>query len=137
MALQPLPQSGKQWIDSATDYFARGVGLDFGFARRIAELYLRLYLAGLSPKITSGFRDPVKQQAMLDRWIRGDRKGLRHKPADPQNSKHCYTDFNNSPCAMACDMTSKDEKKAAEIARQLGLKPGIDFNDPGHYEVST
>jgi len=137
VALENLTPAGAKWVQEAGNYFSRGMGLNDGFSRSIAELYFRLHLAGLKPKITSGFRDPVKQQTMLDRWNRGDRVGLRHKPADPANSKHCYTDFDGSPCACAVDITSTDEKKAAAIARDLGLKAGLDFNDPGHYEIKT
>jgi hypothetical protein len=68
-------------------------------------------------------------------WDRGDRSGLRTRPADPSQSDHCKTTFLGSPASGAVDMVSSDEARAAQLAKSLGIGAGYNFanRDPGHY----
>jgi hypothetical protein len=102
-----------------------------------ATLYAALWEAGLQPVITSLYRDPEKQRIMRERWDKGDRAGLRARPADPDTSRHTRTGWFNTPQSDAIDMVSNDDKAAAAIARELGLRAGLFFTppDPGHYDL--
>jgi len=124
------------WPDQAARYFVDQWGLNPIFAVKAAMLYAALHFAGLKPQITSGFRDPKKQAAMRAAWDRGDRQGLRVKPADPSGSRHCQTAAGR-PCSQAIDMPCSNDKLAAEIAKALGLRAGLYFStpDPGHYDA--
>lgn len=123
----------ENWAKSASTYFAQGYGLNGAFALAVARLYISLWAAGLSPRITSGFRDPAKQREMQARWDAGDRAGLRVRPAT--TSAHSTTSFIGAPAATAIDMPCTDEKRGAAIAKSLGLGAGLAFStpDPGHY----
>lgn len=131
-----LRKIGDQWAKDAAGYFVATWGLDPTFAVRAGLLYLALYFAGLNPRITSGFRDPRKQQAMRDAWDRGDRAGLRVRPADPRNSLHCREVRRGVAASQAIDMPCSDEALAAQLATALGLRAGYYFkvSDPGHYD---
>jgi len=135
--LSELQQWAGNWPSQAQGYFTSVWGLQPAFAIRVAILYLALYMLGLSPRITSGFRDPEKQANMRARWDAGDRSGLRVRPADPNNSKHCRTSMTGAPASEAIDMPCSDDKRAAEIGRALGLAAGFFFNtpDPGHFQT--
>lgn len=126
---------GQKWAEDAAAYFRDTLGLHPTFAGQAALLYLALHFAGLKPRITSGFRDPAKQRAMRAAWDRGDRQGLRVRPADPDGSDHCKTTLTGSPASRGIDMPSDNEELAAQIAKALGLTPGLYFKtpDPGHY----
>lgn len=116
-----------EWPSRAAGYFQSAWGLQPAFALRAAALYGALWLAGLNPKITSGYRDPAKQKAMRERWDAGDRAGLRARPA--LTSTHTE--------GIGIDIVSKNEKLAADIAVALGLRAGYYFTtpDPGHYDM--
>jgi len=135
--IQEIRRIGEKWASQAAEYFQSEWGLDPTFAVKAALLYLALHFAGLAPRITSGFRDPEKQRAMRAAWDRGDRVGLRARPADPATSAHCQTSWSGSPASLAIDMPSTNEALAAQIASALGLKAGYYFNppDPGHYAL--
>jgi len=126
----------ENWAKSAASYFREAYGLEGDFALNCARLYVALWGKGLNPRITSGFRDPKKQAAMRAAWDRGDRAGLRVRPADPAGSAHCKTSFLGFPAARAIDMPCNDDRAAAAVASALGLKAGITFSvsDPGHYQ---
>lgn len=132
-----LRKIGDQWAKDAAAYFVATWGLDPTFAVRAGLLYLALHFAGLSPRITSGFRDPRKQQAMRDAWDRGDRRGLRVRPADPKASNHCHEARKGVPASLAIDMPCSNEALAAQLATALGLRAGYYFkvSDPGHYDM--
>jgi hypothetical protein len=100
-------------------------------------LYAALHFAGLRPRITSGFRDPVKQSAMRAAWDRGDRAGLRVRPADPKNSFHCREASRGVGASLAIDMPCDNDALGAQIAQALGLRAGYYFtpSDPGHYDM--
>lgn len=133
--LQKFRQWAGSWPDQAAGWFSGSWGLDPFFSVRVAALYLALYALGLKPRITSGFRSPTKQAAMRAAWDRGDRAGLRVRPADPRNSLHCRgTDAR--PAALAVDMPCDDDRLAAQVATAMGLRAGLYFptSDPGHYD---
>jgi hypothetical protein len=89
---------------------------------------------GLSPRVTSAFRDPSHQKAMQAAWDRGDRAGLRRRPAT--NSKHSNESWGR-PAALAVDIVTSNDDMGARIARALAIGAGADFGgseyDPGHY----
>jgi len=105
----------EDWAKSATPYFRENYGLNGNMALNAARLYVALWGAGLSPRPTSGFRDPGKQEQMRAAWDRGQRAGLRARPADPKTSKHCQTTWMGGPASQALDMTSTNEVKAAQV----------------------
>lgn len=131
-----IKKIGQQWADAAVPYFVSQWGLDSIFAVRVGLLYLALHFAGLKPRITSGFRDPRKQAAMRAAWDRGERAGLRVRPADPKNSLHCL-EASGRPSSRAIDMPCDNDALAAQIAKALGLRAGLYFStpDPGHYDM--
>lgn len=124
------------WPKAAGEYFAKTYGLSPTFAVQVALLYAALHYAGLSPRITSGWRDPKKQQALRDAWDRGDRKGLVVRPADPDASRHCRTGLGGSPAATGVDIQCSNNFLGAQLAQALGLRAGQFFStpDPGHYD---
>jgi len=129
-----LPPEYENWAKGAASYFRDTYGLEGNFALAAARLYVALWGAGLNPRITSGFRDPAKQKVMRDAWDRGERAGLRARPA--ASSQHTHTNWLGRPASRAIDMVSSDEKRAADIATRLGgIGAGLLFSqpDPGHY----
>jgi len=126
-----------KWPSEAAGYFREVWGLDPTFAVRAALLYAALHFAGLRPRITSGFRDPVKQASMRAAWDRGDRAGLVVRPADPKGSFHCREASRGVPASLAIDMPCDNDALAAQIAQVLGLRAGFYFStpDPGHYDM--
>lgn len=130
-----------RWPGDAAPYFIKEWGLNPEFAAKAAVLYLCLWAAGLNPRINSGFRDPQKQKELIAKWDALKREGkdpLKHgfigKPASPDGSRHCRTQF-GKPASTAIDMPCSDNQKAALIAKALGLRAGVDFSDPGHYDM--
>lgn len=133
-----LPAPYETWAQQAAPYFREQYGLSKNFALPAARLYVALWGYGLNPRITSGFRDPKKQAEMRAAWDRGDRAGLRVRPADPKGSLHCKTGgFLSSPAAEAIDMPCNDDRLGAQVASSLGLRAGYSFStpDPGHYDA--
>lgn len=124
-----------EWLKNTSEYLETNYGLETAFAGRCALLIAYLYQYNLSPRITSGWRDPAKQEAMRKRWDRGDRSGLRARPAI--DSLHSATGWGGKPAARAIDITSTDERTSANVAKALGIGAGLDFKqpDPGHYYV--
>lgn len=122
------------WPKEAASYFEDSWGISPVVAVKFATLYAILYLLGLSPRITSGFRSPAKQRELVARWNAGDRAGFIGKPADPDGSRHCRETLSGAPASTAIDMPCSNNDLAAGIARALGLRAGVDFNDPGHYD---
>lgn len=133
--LRKLSDFAGSWPREAVPYWVSTWGLDPTFAVKVGLLYLALYFAGLHPRITSGFRDPAKQAALRAAWDRGERQGLRVKPADPKTSFHCRM-ASGRPASLAIDMPSDNEALAAQLAQGLGLRAGYFFaeSDPGHYD---
>jgi len=126
-----------QWLENAAKYLETQWGIDSTAARKFALLLAYLQQYGLAPQITSGFRDPSKQAAMRAAWDRGDRAGLRARPADPKASDHCQETWTGSAASKAIDIKCRDEVLAGRIAQALGLTAGIFFStpDPGHYAL--
>lgn len=109
---------------------AKGEGLN----DQAAQLYATLAWWGewyeiRAPRIISGYRSPRKQKALQRRWDRGDRRGLRSRPAD--RSAHTTRE--------AFDLAADDWTLAAfgSWARYLGARWGGDFSDPDppHFDV--
>lgn len=125
------------WPKQAAEYFQAQWGLDPTFAVKAALLFAALHYARLNPRITSGWRDPKKQQAMRDAWDRGDRQGLNVRPAAPGATRHDDTSFTGSPASTAIDMPCSNNELAAALAKGLGLRAGLYFKtpDPGHYDM--
>lgn len=123
------------WPAQAAPYFVKEWGLNADFALKVSVLYLALSVMGLKPRVTSGFRDPKKQKELIARWNAGDRAGFIGKPANPDTSRHCRTTLTGKPDSRAIDMPCNDNNRAAMVARALGLRAGVDFNDPGHYDA--
>lgn len=121
-----------KWAESATNYFAKA-GLNRKWAFKAALLYVTAYVQGFDPRITSLWRDPEKQKALVERWERGDRAGFIGKPA--KESKHTITSFLGVPMAEAMDMPSNNIPGVDALAKALGIGYGSGFSspDPGHY----
>lgn len=113
----------EEWLAQAKKYFEATWGLHATFAGQVALFYAYLWTMGLNPRITSGFRDPAKQREMQARWDRGDRQGLKFRPAT--NSDHTR--------GKAIDIVTSNPREAARIAKLLGLVAGIDYGDEVHF----
>lgn len=122
----------EEWLRRTAEFLRDNHGLAGSFSDRVALFLAYCYQYGLSPSVTSGFRDPKHQEELRRRWDRGDRTGLRVRPA--ATSDHSSTSWGR-PAARAVDITTSNDAKAAQIARALGLGAGLDFKikDPGHY----
>jgi len=128
-----MDASYEKWASSAAGYFQTALGLASSFALPVARLYIALWAAGLNPRISRGWSDPAHQAELRARWDRGDRAGLRVRPA--ADSLHTKTTFLGAPASKAVDMPSDNDAAAAKIASQLGIGTGLTFStpDPGHY----
>lgn len=115
----------QEWLKQAAQYFIDQWGISKDAAPKFALLYAYLGEYGLNPRPSSGYRSQAKQDELLARWNRGDRAGLKFKPA--KVSKHTSR--------RAMDISTSDEKLAAQIAKALGLRAGYDFGDPVHFEA--
>ena len=133
MVLGPAWQT---WADAAKAYWEHQ-GAESKAARLFALLWGLASVNGYNPQITSVWRDPKRQQELLDRWNAGERRGFIGKPADPSKSKHTRTSFWGRPSALAMDMPSNNIPAVDRIAKELGLGVGSAFRspDPGHYYV--
>jgi len=127
-----IPAEWDNWAENARGYFER-MGASPDISKRLALLWGFASGYGLRPSITSIFRDPKKQEEMQARWDRGDRAGLRTRPAT--NSKHSHTTWLGKPAALAMDMPTNNDSFTSQIAEYVGLKSGQNFRkpDPGHY----
>lgn len=123
----------QEWLDEMAKFLKISWGLSGTFAAQVALLYGYFWFYGLSPKITSGFRDPVHQQNLIEQWDSGNRTGLKVRPAI--DSLHIRTDGNGNPSSQAVDIDTIDHVQAARIARYLGIGAGLDFSvpDPVHF----
>lgn len=92
-----------------------------------AILYILLYLYGLQPRITSGYRSTEKQRELYNRWLAGDK--TIHTPAKPGSSPH--------EKKIALDIWCTNAAAAAWIAHQIGLQTGYEYNDPVHFQVAS
>lgn len=121
------------WIENTADVLRVDWGIEKVFSGMVAEMLLYFFVNGLSPVITSGFRDPQKQKEMRDRWDRGDRAGMVARPA--ANSKHSNKSFWR-PAALAVDIQTNDQEFAADIAQHLGITAGYYFKarDGVHFQ---
>lgn len=116
----------QEWLDDVTQVFRKEYGLDKSFAGKVALFYAYLLQYGLSPVITSGFRDPQKQKELSARYEAGD-SSIVVKPAE--NSKHSITKW-GAPASQAVDISTNNPELAARIATATGLKAGLYFKTP-------
>lgn|SRR5574341_623242 len=125
----------ENWARAAVPWF-ESQGATSKAALAFARLYAYSWAAGLQPRVTSIFRDPAHQKELQRRWDAGNRAGLRARPADA--SKHTETGWFGRPAAKAMDMPTRDDRRAAEIARFVGLGTGESFTQPdaGHYYIA-
>jgi len=124
-----------EWLEAWTEYLQNSWGLNIGLAEKIALLFLYAYYYNVSYTINSGFRDPAKQQALLDRWNAGDRVGIKVKPA--KLSKHSFTTWLNNPDSNAIDISFSNPDLIGSWSGFFGLKWGGKFRTPDkvHYFI--
>lgn len=68
-----------EWLN----YLVRRWGLEYEIAWRVAAAQTWLQQNRIpAVLITSGYRSPIRQQLLLDRWNSGDRSGLVAKPSN-------------------------------------------------------
>lgn len=134
-----LNQEYEAWARNAAPAWEKA-GADPAAALQFARLYVYAWAKGLGPRITSLWRDPEKQKAMIAAWDRGDRAGLRARPADPTQSVHCLTGWFSAPKSRGMDMpcsNAANDSACARLATDLGLTAGEYFRarDTGHYKA--
>jgi len=119
-------------VDAWEKYLREKWGLSESFARKAALLVNWFFAYGLRPSIVRGHTSAEHQRQLQQRWDRGDRAGLRVRPAT--DSLHTREDWGN-PAAEAIDITTTDDAFAARIAEYLGIGAGWNFKTPdaGHY----
>ena len=115
----------QQWLANAANYFHTNWQLDKNFSAKVALFYAYLSVYGLNPRVNSGRRDAAKQKAMQEAWDRGDRAGLKVRPATI--SQHTE--------GLAIDIETNNPAMAAQIAKAIGLGDGYSFAkaDPVHF----
>jgi hypothetical protein len=121
------------WLNQAYEWLIKEWGLDPEFAKKISLLLLYFAYFGLRWTVTSGFRDPRRQRELQKAWDRGERAGLKTRPAT--NSLHSNTGFLGKPGSLAIDISLDDYPFAGEIAHFLGIGWGGDWKsyDPVHF----
>lgn len=121
------------WLQNMAKYLVISWGLDTAFASQVALLYLYFYYYGLNPSITSGFRDPQKQNELMQRWLNGD-PSIVVKPTT--NSKHSATKL-GKPASLAVDISTANHLLAAQIATALKVGAGYYYKipDPVHFYI--
>lgn len=118
-----------KWLKTASINLVVQWGIDQTFSASAALLYLACWLYGLSPIIVSGWRSPEYQRDLLSRYNQGDPTVI-YKPAE--NSLHTYTKL-GKPASRAIDIQTNNPTMAAQIAREIGIKTGMDFKSPDKY----
>jgi len=116
-------------ITDTKNWLKKTWGLQGEFALKIAYFLYDLYNAGLSPRVTSGYRSTSYQQELARRYDRGDRS-IVYKPA--AKSLHSNRDF-FGPASLAVDISNSNHYRASQIARQRGVKSGFTFGDGVHF----
>lgn len=118
----------RDWILSWDRWLSETMGLSSELAGKIAILIYAAAVNNISFRFTSGFRSPEKQKRLLDRWNRGDRVGLKAKPA--VNSRHSRVDWLGKPAAQAVDVVFGRPTTVGRWAPLVGLKWGGTFRSP-------
>ncbi len=108
---------------SWANYLQSSWGIARTFSPKAALLYLLCYIYGLKPTITSGIRTRQQQDELLRRYKAGD-PGVVYPPAS--NSLHLQ--------GRAIDIATSNPSLAAQIASAIGVKAGLDFKDPVHFQ---
>lgn len=122
----------EEWLKQVEDILVDSYGLARDFAGDASRLLAYLFQYRLSPRITRGYSSPQHQKDLQAAWDRGDRAGLRVRPAT--SSDHTVESW-GSPAARAIDIVTTDDGLAAAIARALKIGTGMDFKTPdaGHF----
>lgn len=82
------------------------------------------------PDITSGYRSPAHQFRLLQRWRRGDREGLRAKPAcQSWHTVGRAIDVETAPRGFTA--------YAYLLTEYTGARDGRNFGDRGHFDWPT
>jgi len=113
-------------------YLTEAWGLDPRIARFVAAGQTWLTQRGYQPvRITSGYRSPVRQRELQQRWDSGDRTGLVARPAT--RSWHMQ--------GLAVDVSTRSESfgQFRDIMLYYGLRWGGNFRnyDPVHFDLPT
>ncbi len=110
-----------------------------GGCEELAEKFSDVADCQLEFKVTRVWTDPKRQQDLIDRWLLGDREGLRCKPADPKKSRHCVVDKEQQPASRAIDIYHDEDalKKIGDWWIKLGYRWGGNFKnrDSIHYDL--
>lgn len=117
------------WLSLARDWLEDQYGLNEKLAERVSLLLLYSALNGISFRISSGFRDPKKQNELRKRWDAGNQVGLVVRPA--LNSKHSHVStILRRPDAKAVDIIFSDPETPGFWAEFFGLGWGGKFRTP-------
>jgi hypothetical protein len=121
-----------EWLKNVENILVDSYGLARDFAGDASRLLAYLFQYGLNPRITRGWSSPEHQKELQARWDRGDRAGLRVRPAS--SSEHTAESW-GQPAARAIDIVTDNDVTAAQIARALKIGTGMDFKTPdaGHF----
>lgn len=124
----------EDWLKQVTKWLMQQWQLSELMAQKTAYLLLYLSYYRIPFTITSGYRSLEKQKELIRLWNSGVRKGFKGKPAT--NSPHVRHDWLGRPASDAIDIHINSGYDVADyFARQLGLRVGSDFRDPGHYDL--
>jgi len=127
--LQDIPYGPyRDWVQQYSKYLKNDLGLNTVLATKIAIMLLYSAVNGVTFSLSSGWRDPIVQAEMLQRWLAGNRSGLAAKPAT--NSKHTRITNDGKPNSMAIDITFSDQNKIGKWAKYFGLSWGGNFRSP-------
>lgn len=110
------------------DYLTKTWGLSSNFSVQIALFYAYLFVYGLNPQITSGYRDPAHQKALQAKFDSGNIAGIAVRPAS--DSLHSRATGIGSPASLAIDISVSDYNFAGQIAEYLGIGWGGRFSTP-------
>jgi uncharacterized protein YcbK (DUF882 family) len=79
---------------------------------------------GATFRVTSGYRSPAEQRALLVRWQAGDPSVIA-RPAE--NSLHLL--------GLAVDVESNQLAALGQLAERIGMRWGGRFQDPVHFDL--
>lgn len=103
---------------------ANGVQVARAFLPYVQALRTAAARMGASFRLTSGYRSPAEQNALLVRWQAGDPSVIA-RPAE--NSLHLL--------GLAIDVESNQLAALGKVAESMGLRWGGRFGDPVHFDL--
>lgn len=120
-----------------------GVSPQLAFYVGQVDEIVRQAAPGLSIRVTSGYRSPEKQAALLARWNSGDRRGLVARPAArSSHSEGRAVDlafvWRGQPVPVA-DTPREYFQFLADLLEPVGVRWGGRFRSPdiNHFDIST